>query len=330
MTLAGKTALVTGATGFLGGHLVARLAADGVHVRALARRSGRDRYIKDLANVNVVMGDITDPASIAPHMQGVDVVFHVAAALGGDLATQRRINKDGTAHVMRAAADADVGRVVHVSTVSVYGYRYRTDITEDLPLDPGADPYHITKVEAEGMVHEIGAARDLDYTIVRPAMIYGPRSTAWTRTMFNVAKRGIWLGDGSGSTFPIYVDDVVDLCIVAATHPAAVGQAFNCAPDPSPTWREFLGAYQALMGRDRWIGVPVPILKTLVYGVARLAPGESRLKDLPDLLGLVTGNITYKTTKARELLGWTASVELEDGINRCVPCLREKGLLSDG
>jgi len=327
MSLSGKTVLVTGATGFLGGHLVRRLSAEGAQVRALARRPGRDRYIKDLPQVTVVMGDITNRSSLDPHLHGVDVVFHVAAALGGPLALQRDVNKAGTVNVMQAAANAGVARVVHVSTVAVYGYRNRSDVTEATPLDPGADPYHITKVEAEGVVREIGATHALDYSIVRPAMIYGPRSGAWTRTMFNVAKRGIWLGDGSGSTFPVYVDDVVDLCLTVADHPAAVGEAFNCAPDPSPTWREFLGTYQALIGRDRWIGVPIPLLKLVVPLVAMLAPKHSQLKDLPDLLGLVTSGITYKMDKARDVLGWTASVDLQQGIDRCVPYLREKGLL---
>lgn len=329
MTIDNKTVLVTGATGFLGGHLVARLAAEGATVHALARRPGRDRYITGLPNVQTVMGDIMDAERMAACMDGVDVVFHVAAALGGDLETQRRINVVGTTHIMNAAAQAGVQRVVHVSTVSVYGYRHRTDITEAIPPDPGADPYHITKAEAEAAVHEIGARYDVPYTIIRPSMIYGPRSTAWTRTMFKVAQRGVWFGDGSGATFPIYVDDVVDLCVLVATHPQAIGETFNCTPDPSPTWREFLGAYQALTGRERWLGLPVPLVRPVVNVIAALSPRHSQRKDLPDLLGFITSNVTYRMDKARDLLGWSPSVALADGVRRCVPYLREKGLLND-
>jgi 2-alkyl-3-oxoalkanoate reductase len=327
MELSGKTVLVTGATGFLGGHLVNRLADDGVQVKALARRPERDRYIKDAPGAEVVQGDLTDADRMREVTQGCTVIFHVGAALGGDLAHQRRVNVDGTRHVMQAAATAQVERVVHVSTISTYGYRNRADVTEDTPPDPGADPYHITKVEAEQVVREIGAAENVDYTIIRPGMIYGPRSTQWTKTFFNVAKRGIWIGDGSGSAFPIYVDDVVDLCVTAATHPAAVGEAFNCTPDPSPTWRQFLGAYQQLAGVDRWIGVPPLLLRPAVMLAGVVAPQQSKAKDLPDLLPFVTNHITYKMDKARDLLGWQPQVELSDGATRCVPYLREKGLL---
>lgn len=325
MTLAGKTALVTGATGFLGGAVARRLADEGACVKALARRPGRDAYLRDMPNIEIVSGDILDAERMKAVTQGCDYVFHVAAAMSGSLDYQRKLNVDGTRHVIQAAAAAAVQRVVHVSTIAVYGYGYTTDVTEDRPQRPGRVPYNISKAEGETVVRAGG----VPYSIIRPGMIYGPRSGMWTAFMFNLGKRNptIFLGDGSGYAHPIYIDDVVDLTILLATHPAAENEAFNCAPDPAPTWREFLGGYARLAGHQRWLGLPVLPLKLLapVIELALTLRGEPQ--DVPALIPFMQGHKTYKMDKARRLLGWEARVHLEEGIRRCEPWLRDKGLL---
>lgn len=326
MSLQGKNVLVTGSTGFLGGVIVRQLSEGGAQVKALVRRPERDRYIHDLPNVEQVQGDITDAARMQEVTQGCDVVIHVAAALGGNLKQQEHINVDGTRNVVEASVQAGVRRFVHVSTISVYGYRNRTDVTESTPYDPGADPYHITKVMAEKVV--IDHAADLPYSIIRPGMIYGPRSQAWTRTMFRLSKKRVYfIGDGSGSAYPIHVEDVANLAILLGHHPAAVNEAFNCTPDPSPTWREFLGGYAKLDGHDRWFAWSPAIFKVIAPVVSALSPKHWQAKDLKDLIPFLTHHITYKTDKARNLLGWQPKITLQEGIQGCVPYLKEKGLL---
>ena len=329
MSLAGKTVFVTGATGFLGGALVHRLAKEGAQVKALARNPARADYIRDLDSVDIVTGDVSDVASLEAHMHGVDVVFHVAAIAFGNLEQQREVNVEGTRNVALAAAQAGVERLVHVSTVSVYGYRNQGTVTEDRPQLPGAPPYNRTKSLAEAALKQIAEAHDLAYSIIRPNMIYGPRSTFWTKQFFSLAKRKptIFIGQGEGNCFPIYVDDVVDLMTVLATHPAAVGEAFNCAPNPSPTWREFMGQYQRLAGHHRWLGIPesVAIIAAPVIEFFLKLRGEPQ--GLPALIDQMIGETMYSTEKAKRLLDWQPQVSLEDGVNRCVPYLQEEGLL---
>lgn len=329
MTLQGKTVLVTGATGFLGGALCHRLAADGAHVKALARRPERDRYIREIANLDIVMGDITDERRMHEIIAGCDVVFHAAAALGGPLDHQRHVNVEGTRSVMTAAASSGVQRVVHISTISVYGYKNAGDVTEDTLPNPGHDAYHISKAEAEAVVREVGTVHRMAYTILRPGMIYGPRSNMWTRRVFQLARRKPtpFIGSGSGSAYPIYIDDVVDLSISAALHPAAENQLFNCTPDPSPTVREFLGAYSRLAGHDRWLSIPSALARPLAALIAITAPAQSPRKDAVDALALIQRRVTYKMDKARDLLGWQPKISLQEGVARCAPWLREKGLL---
>jgi nucleoside-diphosphate-sugar epimerase len=329
MTLQGKTVLVTGATGFVGGALAQRLSADGVYVRALARSPEKGRFLRDIPNVEIVQGDITNAARMQAVTQGCDVVFHVAAATSGPLADQQRANVDGTRNVLLAAAAAKVERVVHVSTVAVYGYRVSGDITEDRPPDPGPVAYNRTKAEGERLVREIGAQHGLDYGIVRPGMVYGPRSGMWTGVLFRVARRKPtpFLGNGSGRVLPIFIDDLVDLMVIMATHPAARQETFNAAADPAPTWREFLGGYARLAGHESWLGIPVWIGR-LVAPLAELAMRlGGQPQDIPALISYVTSQKTYKMTKARDRLGWQPQTSLNAGIEHCAPWLREKGLL---
>jgi nucleoside-diphosphate-sugar epimerase len=330
MDFTGKTVLVTGATGFLGGALARRLAKEGAQVRGLARRPERDAYIRERDHIETVIGDITDSDRMHDLTQGVDYVFHAAAALGGSEEKQSTVNMHGTYNVARSAAENGVTRFIHVSTISVYGYRNRFDVTETNPYDPGKDPYHITKVGAEKTVRDVSNRHGLDYRIIRPGMIYGPRSSMWTRQMFRLAKRGpIWIGDGSGSAYPIHVDDVVDLCLVLAAHPAASNQAFNCTPDPSPTWRDFLGGYaEQFLDRQTWIGVPPILARAAAPVLSFFGSSGSPVKDARDLVPFLLNYITYKMDKAHDLLGWEPSVSLEDGIASCETYLREKGLLA--
>jgi 2-alkyl-3-oxoalkanoate reductase len=329
MTLAGKTVLVTGATGFLGGALTTRLSNEGVHVRALARNLEKAKRIEKLPGVEIAHGDITNFEQVQTAANGCEVVFHVAASTGGSIDLQRQMNTVGTRNVALAAAAGGVMRLIHVSTVAVYGYRQIGNVTEDTPVNPGEDPYNITKAEAEQELRTVAEAQRMPYSIIRPAQIYGPRSGMWTGTLFKLARLRPtpWLGDGGGSVFPIYVDDVVDLMILLAVHPDAIGQTFNCAPDPSPTWHEFLGAYSKLAGHQNWLGLPPGLIYPFAALISALAKPQTQLKEAANFLRLSQTNLTYKMSKAREVLGWEAKVSLQDGIGRCEPWLREKGLL---
>jgi nucleoside-diphosphate-sugar epimerase len=328
MSLSGERVMITGATGFLGNVLARRLLDEGAQIRVLARNPEKGRRLQELG-AEIIAGDIADMEAARRAIEGCSYVFHVAAATSGNLKVQHEANVEGTRTNMQAAADAKVRRIVYVSSVSVYGNHYTTDVTEDMPLVPGADPYAVTKKQAEEIVRDVASQSGISYAIIRPGMIYGPRSGLWTGQLFRLAKRNptVFIGDGSGHCYPVFVDDVVELMVTMATHPAAANEAFNCAADPAPTWREFLQGYSRLAGHQNWLALPVPVVRIFAKIVSLFAPRHSMMRDLPDLLNLLLSQTTFKTTKARERLGWIPAVSLEEGIARCAPWLREKGWL---
>jgi nucleoside-diphosphate-sugar epimerase len=326
-------ALVTGASGFLGGALVLRLAAQGTPARALVRSQAKADALAALVraelgalppSLEIVLGDLNDIAALTRAMHGCGYVFHCAALLGGKLQDQRRTNVDGTRNLMQCAADAGVRRFVHVSTLSVYGLSYRGVIHEGLPPAPGFDPYGISKTEAEAVVQRVSGLRGLPYSIVRPGMIYGARASLWTGALYRFAKLRPtpWLGDGGGFAHCVHVDDVIDQMLVQAEHDGAVGEAFNCVSDPVPTWHGFINGYQWIAGHDDWIELPTAPIDALAALVMWLSPRYSRGRMMPQYLQFMQARTIFSMKKAHERLGWQPQVDLPDGMARCEAWLR--------
>lgn len=331
MTLDNQQVLVTGANGFLGTAIIRQLTASGAQVQALVRSPHKAVHLRDLPRVTVVQGDITDAARLHDAATGCQVIIHAAAALNGDFATFRAVNIDGTRNVMRAAHQAQVTRVVHISSIAVYGYGHTTDITEARPLAPGKGGYPITKAQAESVVREFGRARAVDYAIIRPGAIFGPGGRGWTLGFFRRATRPLVriIGDGSGTLPAIYVDDVAAMCALAATHPAASGEAFNCVMDPAPTVRGYLGAWAALAGVEHpaWLSVE----PWVAYLIARLRSlGVDTAAHEQDALAAVrqiTQRIRFRMDKARAVLGWEPPTSLPAGVAQTAAYLRDQGAL---
>ncbi len=339
--LADKRVLVTGAAGLVGGALTLRLASLGARVRALVHRASQSAFLRDRADVQVLTGDITDQHAMRLATHGCDYIFHAAASLMGPLAQQRRVNVDGTRRLMRTAAEAGVQRVVHISTISVYGFRLGHDVDEYTPLRPGPNPYALTKAEAEGVVREMGARHNLSYAIIRPGNIYGPRARYYTETLFRITQcrcvgkpRQVWFGPGDGLSHYIHIDDVVDMLLLLATHPAAHWEAFHCTPDPSPPWREVLREYALLTSgisgnvAPPLLMLPTGLLTALAWGTELGRRVIDSRWDLPAVAHHVLANhVTYLMGKAQRELGWRPRVDLRVGVASCAPWLRERGLL---
>ena len=171
MALPFQTALVTGANGFIGGALVLRLLAEGITVRAMCRNPINGQF---LTGAEVVQGDVVDADQLVRLAHGCDVIFHLAAVGAGSAAIQNRVNIAGAENVARAAIAVGVGRLIHVSTVAVYGMHLRGSVTENTPFNPSPrDFYQQSKTTGERAVWQIAAQADLPLVVVRPALVYG-------------------------------------------------------------------------------------------------------------------------------------------------------------
>ncbi len=215
-------ALVTGATGFTGGHLARGLVARGHEVFALVRTPGPLATALTTNGVKVRAGDLRDPETLFAATAGIDVVFHIAAIYRqAGLADEvyRTVNATAVQRIIEASARSGVTRVVHCSTVGVHGDVEHPPASEDAPLRPG-DVYQVTKLEGERLARETGARLGIDVTIVRPTGIYGPGDRRLLKLFRGVARRR-WVTLGSGEIYYhlTYIDDLVDGFLLCADAP---------------------------------------------------------------------------------------------------------------
>lgn len=314
---------VTGASGFIGRALCERFARDGWEV-------GGVDVAPDPAR-GVVAGDVGAPGAWQDAAAGADLVVHTAAIVsmrGTDPGAVWRVNALGTKHVLDAAARAGgATRLVHLSSVTVFGLAFPDGVDEAYPTRPNGVPYVDTKVASEALVLRAHAAGEVACTIVRPGDVYGPRSRPWTLLpVQELARRRFVLpAMGRGVFSPVFIDNLVDGVVLAATHPAAPGGVFTLTDGAGVTTREFFGHYARMLGRRLPVlpTAPSRALATAAALGARVARQETEVNAAAAQYLARTG--TYSIERARRVLGYAPAVALEDGMARAEAWLRAEG-----
>ncbi len=314
--------LVTGATGFIGAHLVRRLVAEGRPVRVLCRPGSLGKLARIGAHLDVVPGTMTDPASLAAATKGAARVFHCAAEVSdwGTLEQFRAVNVRGTGHLLEAARAAGVERFVHVSSFVVFGLPPPREVEDALPYGTGKDPYTVTKIEAEHAVFA-SHARGLPAVVLRPTVVYGNGST-WLEEPIRMMKKGgfFLLGGGAGTCHGCYVENLVDALLLAGSHPRAVGQGYLVADDDPCAFRDYFAALARLAGvPEARRSVPLPAARALastLEAVARLTRSASRPMLTHVAVDLVTTRFGLSMRKIREELGYAPRYTFRGAIAR--------------
>jgi len=239
-------ALVTGASGFIGRHLVRSLRTNGWDVRAFVHRTP----LAETNGIASVSGDIMDEAALEPAMAGVDVVFHLAAAVGSAVTDPhefRKVNVGGTEAVLRVARRADVARVVHFSSIAVLGAVKAGDAAaEDYPAAPRT-LYDRTKFAAEEAVLK-ACAQGLDAVVIRPGWVYGPGDRRTFKFIRAICRRQFALIAGApGRQTPVFIDDLMTGTLLAAQKGRA-GSIYHLAGDEILTAEEMAGIVAAACG----------------------------------------------------------------------------------
>lgn len=328
-SIAGSRVLVTGA-GLVGSRLVARLVGeDAKEIRVLDRSA--DQLERLGSDVDVRVGDITDAETVVTAADGVDYVFHTAAVLeGNDVAAYHRVNDWGTEVVAQAAASVGARRLVHLSSVAVYGFA-TGEVAEDHPVAPTAQAYSMSKAAGESAAFAVGAAKDLEVTAIRPAGVFGPGSRYFTGTfMKRASRRPIrMVGNGRGTQPVVFIDDVVDLLVTVAIHPAAPGEVFNCAIDPPPTQREYIQAYGRLIGNETFLGIPTGLVAAVGSVIVPFSKRGTYARQLPRNVRQIDRQVRYPMGKAEAMLGWRHRYDVAAGVAASVPWLVENGFLDE-
>ena len=327
---------VTGATGFVGGRLVDGLLEEGHKVRVLVRRPGGSP-LGQRGGVELVQGDLGDPGGLVDALRGAERVFHCAGLVGDWLRHDeaRRINVEGTRALLSACAASGVERVVHLSSLSVYGLGQHRGTDESAPLRYSGDAYIDSKIDAERMVR-VAADRDgLQVVVVRPGFIYGPGDLRFLPKLLDALGRRqfVYVGDGSKLLNLSYVDDVARAMCLAAGEPRAVGEAYNLTDGTATSLRHFVEGLCSSLGIPAPTKkIPPPVAFAAAHGVERLARARNA-KEAPRLtvgrMRFLYYNQHYSGEKAQRELGYTAKYTYREGISPTLTWYREHGLLPD-
>ena len=293
--------LVTGVAGFLGSALANRLIAEGHHVRGLDDLSAGDpRYLSP--EVVFVRGDINDRPKLWSLLQGVDCVFHLAARVSVPESVlhpreYNAVNVGGTVTLMEAMRDVDVRRVVFISSGAVYGAQEEQPLREDMPPRP-LSPYAVSKLAAEYYVHTIGALWGIETVVLRVFNAYGPgqhlppaHPPVIPNFLYHAVHGGTLVvhSDGSQTRDYVFVEDVVDAMVAAATAPDVNREIINVGSGTETSVRELVELILELTGQ-----------RAEVLYNPRANPGVPRMR--ADL------------TRAREKLGYRPRYSLEEGL----------------
>ena len=330
-----RPVLVTGATGFVGGHLARKLAEVGAKLRVLVRKSADPKRISLLEEIGaeIYYGDVTDAESVQRSIVGCQTVFHIAALFRQAKfpdSVYYDVNVEGTRNVLDAAQQAGVQRVVHCSTIGVHSHIPNPPATENEPYRPG-DIYQESKCEGEKLALERFRNSELQGVVVRPAMIWGEGDHRLLKLFKGVSKRRLPLiGNGKTWTHWVYVHDLVQGILLAGCKQAAVGQIYIFAGRTAKTMEELFETVAARAGVRllpfRIPAVPLQILGLIFEIVCKPFGVEPPL--YRRRVDFFTKNRSFDISKAKNELGYEPANDFETEVENIYPWYKEQNWLS--
>lgn len=324
-------ALVTGANGFVGSHLVEGLLSKGYHVICLVRKTSNLRWLSGL-NVEYVYADISEKESLKNVLKNVGFVFHVAGLTKAKTEEEYfKANYQGTKNLIEACIEDNpqIKRFVYISSQAAVGPgKDDQPLDETAPCNPVTD-YGKSKLEGEKIVLEFSLK--LPVTIIRPPAVYGPRDSD-ILSFFKVANKGFKTLFGKGESYLslCYIEDLVDGIILAAESPKAIGQIYFIADDQIYSWGEAFQIIAKVLNKKT---ITLRIPKSFLYTIAFVSENIARLLGKPTVINVQkVREITQKywlcdVSKAKRELGFSPKYPLEEGAKKTVKWYKEKGWL---
>ena len=323
--------LVTGATGFIGMHLVELLLDAGKKVRILVR----DRFkvpTRWQGRVDIVEGDLTDASSLKEATRGCEKVYHLAGVINlptGSEADFYRINLDGTKNIFNSALEGKpaIKRFLYCSSVGVFGPLKSVPANEETPCRP-SNAYEKSKYEAEKWVLRTGRQKGVPVSVVRPSWVYGPGDKRTFPIFSMIArKRFVMIGRGDTWIHPIFVTDLVRGIIRCSDSPASVGKVVILAGGQSIKLKNLAHLLSEMLGVGLWpVHVPlgaaklVAMILEVLYKPMRKMPPLHRRR-----LGFFLNDQAFNTTFAKTCCGFSPKTGLEEGIRLTIDWYKEHG-----
>lgn len=313
------TTLVTGANGFVGSVLCARLRRDGVPVRGAVRSLNS----KPDGAEAFAIGSLSSDTDWTAALRNVEQVVHLAARVhvmndksSDPLAEFRRVNVEGTAALARQAAVAGVKRFVFLSSVKVNGEFTEAGhpfTADDAPAPE--DSYGVSKYEAEQLLRQIAAETGMEVVIIRPPLVYGPGVKANFESMMRWLARGLPLPLAAvteNRRSLVALDNLVDLIMTCLNHPAAANQTFLVSDGEDLSTAQLLKRMGAAMGKPaRLFYLPPTLLKL-----------GATVLNRPGIYQRLCGSLQLDIAKTRQLLGWAPPVSVDEGLQRAAEGFR--------
>jgi len=324
-----KKILVTGASGFIGSHVVKANLAKGNRVKALVLPGDPAEHLLRQDGVEVVIGNMCDLEAVKKAASGIDVIFHCAAVVT-DWAPKklfRDVTVGGAEHICRAALEADVTRLVYISTCDVFGIDETRVLDEALPLRHWGEPYPDHKIEAEKIVWHYHRDKGVPVTMVYPLWVYGEGDLTFVPLLADaIIKKELLFWRRDAIVWPTYIDNLVDLLMLIARDDRAVGNGYLVHDGESTTLQKFCAGIAETLERP-------PATLHLPYYAVYLAAIVMELiwkilkKETRPLLTTYTvknlgSRFRFSIEKAERELGWTPAISYEEGFARTMAWLK--------
>ncbi len=314
--------LVTGATGFVGSYLTRALIRRGDSVRILARTPERARALH-AAGAEVRLGDLGQSGSVQGIAEGIDVVFHLASAIGASAEVFEQIDIRGTEQLLIEAERAGVRRLVYVGTLAGYPLARQSAgalIDERSPFDDTGllGNYARAKSRAETLVSAANKRAGMETVIVRLGLVCGVGASVLPAHVCQPLSRDwvVLFGDGNVPLPLTYIDNAVDALILAATAQGVAGESFNIVDDDVLTQRQYLALLRQVAGQKPSV-LRVPVISYYALGlVSEIAAAARKKEPTTNRYRIKTrlAHVRWDCSKAKHMLQWRPRVPLRDGL----------------
>lgn len=325
-------ALVTGASGFVGGHLVEKLKKEGIDVTALVRESSDIRLLKE-QGIQLAYGDLQDKESLDKALEGITHLFHCGAVVSdwADPKLIEKINIEGTQTLLDLSLKHKIKRFVHVSSLAVLGMHDHFQTNESAPYEKTGDSYCDTKIEAEKRVLQAYKEKGLPTVIVRPGFIYGPRDRQFLPRVFKFLKAGkfIYIGDGQKILNLTNVKNLIDAILLAAKSDSAIGQVYNVTDDGKVTRKRLIETICDVADLPKPTkSIPLPVAK-LLCSACETYVKITKSKKVPLLnrarMKFLALNLDFDISKIRKELNYEPKVDLKKGMEETIDWFQSSG-----